>query len=79
MSEANRDKKQDWLEGLEHLPGCRPRDLIDEMISRHGLDWFTDDQIADLTERAFNKRRRANRMMIENRRIYAAHKKQEAA
>jgi len=79
MSEATRDKKQDWLEWLEYVPGCRPRDLITEMIARHGLDWLTDDQISDLTERAVTKRRFANRLMIENRRIYAAQKKQEAA
>jgi len=79
MSEATRDKKQDWLEGLGFVRGCTKRDLIRDKINRDGLDWLTDEQIADLTQAAVAKLRRQNRMMIENRRIYAAQKKQEAA
>jgi len=79
MSETTRDKKQDWLEGLGFVKGCTPRDLIRDKINRDGLDWLTDEQIADLTQAAVAKLRRQNRMMIENRRIYAAQNKQEAA
>jgi len=79
MSEATREKKQEWLEGMHHLRGCRPRDLIDEMIARHGLDWLTDEQIDDLAERAVTIRKRDMKRIIQNRRIYRQQQKDEAA
>jgi len=79
MSGATRDKKQDWLEGLGFVKGCTPRDLIRDRINSDGLDWLTDEQIDDLTQAAVTHLRDRNRRNRENRRIYAAQKKQEAA
>jgi hypothetical protein len=78
MSAATRDKKQEWLEGMQHLRGCRPRDLIDKMIARHGLDWFTDEQIDDLAGSAVAIRRRDMRTIIQNRRFHRQQKDEAA-
>lgn len=78
MSEATRDKKQDWLEGLQFVNDCRPKFLIETMLARHGLSWLTDEQIDDLTSEAVSTLRERHRRNRKNRRFYDAMRKAES-
>lgn len=79
MSEATRQKKEAWLRESRLGIDYHPESLLAAVIRDQGMGFFTDEQIDDLTQAAVTKLRRQNRMKIENRRIYAAQKKQEAA
>lgn len=52
MTEATRAKRIEYIRQKSHL--CRNRDPFKEAISeqlyRHGTDWLTDEQLADMAE-----------------------------
>jgi len=78
MSEATRQKKEHWLAEIDRVRGCEIKTLIAEEMRDHGLDWLTDEQVDDLVARAVSKCRFANRLKVENRRVYAKQKKEAA-
>ena len=79
MTEASRQKKEQWLRDVDRVRGCETRTLIAREMDRHGLDWLTDEQVDDLVGRAASKLRFQNRLNIQNRRLYAAQKAESAA
>jgi hypothetical protein len=60
---ATRERKLKFLKDC----GLDLRNGVAEMISLHGADWLTDDQIVDIVRDQIDNWKRSQRMNLENR------------
>lgn len=67
---ATRERQERFIRDIEHAPSQRSiEDYISRRLSRHGLSWLTDEQIADITTDVVDRERFSQRLRISNRAI----------
>lgn len=72
---ATRERKLKFLKD----GGLDLRNGVAEMISLHGADWLTDDQIIDIVRDQIDNWKRTQRMNRQNREIASARRAGDAA
>jgi hypothetical protein len=72
MKHATRERKERFLRSFDahKSPLKTAITAISERIYRDGLDWLTDEQLAEITSDVVENAMFANRRMVRNRAIY---------
>lgn len=67
MKPATRQRQERFARSFDGVQGLDWSAALDRLLSRHGLSWLTDEQMAEITSEMVGRARFSQRLRIQNR------------
>ncbi len=69
MKHATRERQERFIKDFNGVQGLDWSAALDRLLARHGLSFFTDEQVEDITSEMVERARFSQRLTIRNRAI----------